>query len=750
MPPGIGYNPTQYGSTGAGPQTIEQWISDMALSYTYAYANGEGGEGSRFTSGLFANEVWAGMGLNVLPPRPDPNRDPSDPIDPMIFQNMSLFFKELANRPDLAQANGLNIPDLPRGGAATDPQGRDHLYGAAQNEADRRNQIDLANINNQGANDRQAAADAAAKDRLQLETAHEAAMQGAQQAWASGESEKARQFEAAAAQLQRAWESGENQADRDFTGAQNEAGRALQMALATMQEAGMDRRQLADLQSRLEIVKTQEAGASERQRTQIEFETAEGERARVHEAAIVNLQEAGMDRRQAEELASRLSITELQEAGQNARNAARIAADKEIATLQDATDRYGIETQAGVQREDIAARERIATGDRESRELIAGEDRAESARQFDFGLAEDRRQFNATMLFELFDRGIQLAKNPVDWIAHQYYMANLSVPLTALAASSSAALLGAIPPSGPSAAGPMTGGPGAMDGDTQLAQAAGTEARFVPLAEAIQMNPGDMSNPVIAGLVAQQTGTQIDSEMGLQNVQRMLSEQQMNLGRAGEIADNPVLRQAMEIARQNFVGSPPQAPGQQPGTQPGLPPLEGAHAAGQQPQQMPPPSNSSLAEGGGGIFTGADQTQAQTPNPQAELYRQLAETLGISPEDAQRLLPSHLLSGAYSQEAIANSPVMQALNTGAKSMSQFRTADQSGEKFGTIGALGTPVNFRSGQDVNANLLMGNPSQVDQIRGVVEGTGQDWRDFQRQSFKAAPVSQYEIGAFGRRR
>jgi hypothetical protein len=207
--------------------------------------------------------------------------------------------------------------------------------------------------------------------------------------------------------------------------------------------------------------------------------------------AIANLQESGATARNAADIAARMSIAQLQEAGASARNAAQIAADLQIAGMQDATDRYGIDTQAAVNREDIAARERIAAADVASREKIAEADRTESGRQFDLGLAEDRRQFNSSLMLELFDRGIALMQNPVDWLGYQYWVSNLGAPLNALALSSAASIAGAVPPSGPSSAGPMIGGPAVLDGDTADAESLGiTDAGPVSVSEAIRRHPG--------------------------------------------------------------------------------------------------------------------------------------------------------------------------------------------------------------------------------------------------------------------
>ncbi|MEY4763207.1 MAG: hypothetical protein RLZZ200_3064, partial [Pseudomonadota bacterium] len=121
----------------------------------------------------------------------------------------------------------------------------------------------------------------------------------------------------------------------------------------------------------------------------------------------------------------------------------------------------------------------------------AGLNRAESARQFDLTQAEGRRQFNANYLLEVTDRAAKLAANPVDWIAHAYFLANMGIPQTIAALQSSASLFGAIPASGPSAAGPMIGGPAALDGDRMLAEAVGTQPQLVSVSQAVQMNPGD-------------------------------------------------------------------------------------------------------------------------------------------------------------------------------------------------------------------------------------------------------------------
>ena len=621
----IGYNPAQYSPTGAGPQTREQWVADMATQYTVAYANG----GALNPPQAFTNEFWATLGLPPLPPesRGATAANPNNTINPGVYSGLSLFFNQLATNPESAARAGITVAQLPSGGLITDDLGRQHLYGAEQAALDRQNNLDAIAATNAGAMARDAA-------------------------------------------------------NNQFAASENAADRAQQLAIA-------------------------------------------------------NLQEAGMNARSAAEIAARMSIAQLQEAGESARNAERIAADIKMNELNNQTQRYGIDTNAAVAREDLAGRERIATADRTSRETIAAADRAESARQFDFNLSEDRRQFNATMLFELFDRGVELVKNPVDWIAYQYYLENLSIPMTALNVSSMAANFGAAPETGPSEMGPMVGGPGIIDGDTEAAQSVGANPGFVALSQALQQNPG---NPSYSEVASSAAGNAMTNWGDMTQLEQTLSQARAQV--IPEVMDpaNPIAQQALQGT---VAAGPPVQMGQPVGG------TTNSFTANLAP--VPDMQTTSTA---GGIDTGMQTmsgTQTQTQQPMEQLIKQLAGELGINEADLWKMSGAGNLTPAYSKEAIANAPVIQALKSGAQNMSQYRTVQATPTASPTAAATGPGLGLRGGQDLNANLLINNTEgNKGLIQGAVMADGHYYPDFAQQAFKASPITQYDVGAFGRRR
>jgi hypothetical protein len=176
-----------------------------------------------------------------------------------------------------------------------------------------------------------------------------------------------------------------------------------------------------------------------------------------------------------------------------------------IEELRSATDRYIAELRAATDKEIAAMQDAL------ERYLEEGRNR-----RFDLQLEEDRRQFNAQMQLEwaryqleqrrmqadvvlqLFRMGVEVAANPVDWVAHQYFMQNYSVPLTMTGFIASTYVFGAIPPNGPSAAGPVVGGPGAIDGMQLLAMDLGVKPAFVPPSQAAQQYPGGYVGQVAA------------------------------------------------------------------------------------------------------------------------------------------------------------------------------------------------------------------------------------------------------------
>lgn len=527
--------------------------------------------------------------------------------------------------------------------------------------------------------------------------------------------------------------------------------------------------------------------------------------------AIANLQEAGASERNAASIAAQMSIAQLQEAGASARNAQRIAADLQMNAADNATQRYGIDVSAAVNREDIAARERIAASDRTSREGIAAADRAESGRQFDLGLGEDRRQFNASMLFELFDRGIALMQNPVDWLGYQYWLGNIGAPINALTLSSAAAIGGAIPPSGPSAAGPVIGGPAVLDGDFSGAEQLGiTNAGPVTVSDAIRMHPGGAvtGDPSIAASnTITQFGTPEEVDQALTQARTTQLAGQVSPQfeqQAQALAQTQQVQALAAAAPANAGAVSPEQQGVVPSTQAGLPPLPGGTVAPapngavapnpaqppaapgstagagatavatMQPQPSPaqpqPLTNlAGAAPGGtGGVYTGneaggtpeaaaatAVPGQPQTSNANIEqLLGALANELGIPIDQLRSVFPAQLMPGQASNAAIANSPVIQMLRGGTP-VSNFNTGPASGSPFTSIaaptggGRIETGV--RGGQDVNAtSYLTALPSTQQQVQGVIRAQGQNVPDFQEQLLRSAPLTNVSSGSYGRRR
>lgn len=486
-----------------------------------------------------------------------------------------------------------------------------------------------------------------------------------------------------------------------------------------------------------------------------------------------------------------IDLANIQESGANTRDAADNAERAQEAA-----------TQAAVDRESIASNERIAAANRTSTESIASADRAEQGREFDLGQAEDRRQFNATALTNLLQIGVQLAAAPTDWIANQYFLQNLSIPLTALNLGAAASVFGAVPPSGPSAAGPVAGGPAAMDGDTALAQAAGVQPGFVSVQQAIQLNPGNGSPS--AGQSYPLTAAQTYPKMVQQAGGAEQLEKAVMQGRATEVAQavqpNPVVNAAVQQAQQTLSQAPqfgarPQpaavsygltpAPAEgvasrlrhgafgtttpiaqprdpQPTAAQGTSPLEP-----QQPQQSVT-SGGNTGQGNSGIYTGPQQTSeaimtptggtqiTPTSGPNASapqgtaILQALSGQLGIPVDQLQQLVPANLLAGGYSVSQIAQTPVIQALQNQNSALNAFRTAPVGDSKFGTIQAFGIPLGIRGGQDVNAQtFLQANPSTQGQIQGALTATGQYFPDVQKQMLRSSPVTNNDVGAFGRR-
>jgi hypothetical protein len=138
-------------------------------------------------------------------------------------------------------------------------------------------------------------------------------------------------------------------------------------------------------------------------------------------------------------------------------------------------------------------------------------------------------------------------------------------------------------------------------------------------------------------------------------------------------------------------------------------------------------------------------------NPQGDLLlQQLALGLGIPLEELRRVVPTSLLAGGYSREAIANSPAVQALVQGRQTTSAFRTEPVAGTPFATLRGFGIPLGIRGGQDINAQLFTkSNPAMQEQLQGTVEAGGFYWPDIQKQIERTSPWTDLPVGARGRR-
>lgn len=431
------------------------------------------------------------------------------------------------------------------------------------------------------------------------------------------------------------------------------------------------------------------------------------------------------------------------------------------------TDAQQADITAGTQAQ--KARDDQMAENQRQRDFDAGQaalDRAESARQFDVTTAEGRRQFNATFLSNLLNTAVELAKAPVDWLAYQYFMENINVPLSALNVTSFAQKVGAIPPTGPSSFGPVYGGPAAVDGDLGWYQAAGLDQTNTPIFSSVtaaaEQFPGSVPGIGAWDTVQRTRAAGIDVDAELQNergttlvnyfqqsgappeitqmLQAQLERMRTAAPQAGRVntAINPF------GARRMAEGIAPAQPGA--GQQYGLPQT-------QAPAQAPPvPDNLKT-----GVYTGqtatpaTGQTGSGAQNPQGTAMLQtIASETGIPFEQLQQMVPANLLAGGYGKEAIINSPAVQAVMTG-RAPSLFRTAPVGDSKFGTIQAFGIPLGLRGGQDFQLDqFLKANDDMQQQQIGVVRATGQSVPTFFKQAQRTAPIGTAAPGAFGVRR
>jgi hypothetical protein len=347
-------------------------------------------------------------------------------------------------------------------------------------------------------------------------------------------------------------------------------------------------------------------------------------------------------------------------AAQDKQNAGALA----VANVKAATDA-----------ENTRAQERIAQADRTSRETIAANQLGESKRQFDITTAEGVREFNTNSLMSLLDKGISLAQKPVDWIGYQYFMNNMGVAMNAINASAAVNLFGAIPPTGPSAAGANTGGPGVLHGDMAMATAAGVTPQFMTVAQATQANPGNPSVPETANHTAASLLPQWQQQAGGPDA----LEAKVAQGRAAEVApqiqatNSPVAAQLTQQITQQAAAYPPQLAG------PSLPgnggfgvsatPAGGAQAPSVAP---PPPSPSAQPSPFGQPFIG-DQANKQVPNGTPQVPGAVTNSIGgpmvanqqtLTPEQwaaTQAQAAALPQPGSYSPGGMTGTPIM---NTG--------------------------------------------------------------------------------------
>lgn len=396
--------------------------------------------------------------------------------------------------------------------------------------------------------------------------------------------------------------------------------------------------------------------------------------------------------------------------------------------------------------------------------------------RFNLELRENARQFNATLMVDLYKTGLELAKNPVDWIAYQYYLHSLSLPTTALNLVGAALCFGAIPPTGPSQYGPCTGGPATYFGDFGAAAACGAMPGLTSCATAVQLNPG--VSPFGCASFPPDTLTQFDQMLtgAREQLAQMLNSAMYMSGAnvcnaAAQGQDNLLLASMDGTTYSNVYSagptimamtSPEFQSDQQLMTavQPAL--FEIASIASQMSQFSPDPFWSSMQQLYGSFAgitpqTGAPGTNATTPlgTPTPHPQRELAAAVGqLTGQNATAIAASNLLPENWGLGQIMANPFIQNVVQG-KTPSLYRTTDPTGwNRFGGIPVLGgQQTGIRSGQDINFNMFAHMlPSQREMLQGLMQATGQYWKDNVEQMLNASPggFSQIETGSIGRRR
>lgn len=511
-------------------------------------------------------------------------------------------------------------------------------------------------------------------------------------------------------------------------------------------------------------------------------------------------------------------------------DATQAAADRQnsidVANINAGASKYSVDANAQSNKYSVDTQAATAAADRAENARQFNTNLVETQREFDLQRADDRQQFTATLFSNLLDTATQWAKQPVDWVAHQFFMQNMGIPLTIAGFSSIANLLGAFPPSGPSASGAVIGGPAVIDGNTTFAQNAGIpNAGFVAPQAAAQANPGKVAaSPSLGNYSAATSVQQIIDKVGLPAFMAHVQQE----GRRLPPAAQPLFQQGVEqfspppiidrIAsptalpgtgggtRRAGGGGPPQAPttlpAQIPPANPAAPPpgqypsaadaiAAGAPVggtAGGYPvpatagtyslpgggwatvsnggggpgynvlgQQPPTGFGGGSGDGNHGIYTGPTATPPAgttgTGAQQAQgsqLLQQLADMIGVPVAQLQQIIPAGMLAGGYSPEQLANTPIVQSIRN-QTALPDYRTAPVGDSKFGTIQALGIPLNIRGGQDLNAaNYLQGSKENQQLLQGAVEGTGAYFPDELERMLRSSTVTNYQPGGFGRQR
>jgi hypothetical protein len=415
----------------------------------------------------------------------------------------------------------------------------------------------------------------------------------------------------------------------------------------------------------------------------------------------------------------------------------------------------------------------------------------------------EQRRMQADVVLQLFRMGVEVAANPVDWVAHQYFMQNYSVPLTMTGFIASTYVFGAIPPNGPSAAGPVVGGPGAIDGMQLLAMDLGVKPAFVPPSQAAQQYPGGYVGQVAAELRSDVTLQRIADQYFNGDVSAI--DREVDSARMNELLPavglNPVtaeeaLRLAERLATSmpstsvqdigselssflnrmkreagsrylptqggpktdmfvDLLYSPAAQAQQQPSASTGIwtgltSVAQRPAATGQQlssaasplmylPQQVV--GSGQQQQAGGPVFTPATFGD--------DLLNQLSQLTGLPVEQLRRVIPTQLLAGGYTLQQLANSPIVQAMQQGTVP-SRFRTAPVSpNERFGNLLALGIPMGLRGGQDFNLqSYLQGGPVNRMLMEGAIKAMGFDPSTFIWQASKTAPMTDITPGLRGR--